>query len=209
MTLVALTGGIASGKTTVANRFRELGAAVIDADVVAREVVEPGTIGLQKIVAAFGQHLLNDDGTLDRKELGAIVFGNPERLQMLNAIVHPGVRKRAAELFEIAYTEEPARIIVYDVPLLAEGEIPIEWDEVVVVTAPNAIRHRRLTTLRGYSDSEAWARINSQSTEEERLSLATAVIDSSGTLEQTLEKADAVWQKFVDKYSALDSVDSE
>lgn len=209
MTLIALTGGIASGKTTIANRFRELGAAVIDADIVAREVVEPGTIGLQKIIATFGRQLLNADGTLDRKELGDIVFGNPERLQTLNAIVHPEVRKRAAELFELAYAEDPERIIVYDVPLLAEGEIPIEWDEVVVVTAPNSIRHRRLTTLRGYSDSEAWTRINSQSTEEERLALATAIIDSSGTLEQTLEKADAVWQKFVAKYSAANNAHSE
>src|SRR4051794_20105434 len=156
---VGLTGGLASGKSTVAAMLRELGAIVVDADVIAREVVEPGTPGLAAVVAEFGPEVLTEDGRLDRPKLGAIVFGDPDRLKALNAIIHPLVRDRFAEL-EASAGEDA--IVVQDVPLLAENGLGWLYEVVVVVDAAPETQLDRLVRLRGMSPEEARARMAAQ-----------------------------------------------
>ncbi|KQQ19694.1 dephospho-CoA kinase [Rathayibacter caricis DSM 15933] len=193
MHLVALTGGIASGKSTVARRLAEHGAVVVDADRLAREVVEPGEPALGAIAERFGASMLRKDGTLDRAALGALIFSDAQARADLNAITHPAVTTRSQRLFAAAAEADPHAVVVYDVPLLAEGRGVGEFDEVVVVHAPQDVRIERLVTLRGLSETEARARVTSQASDEERLALADRVLDSSGTLEQTLARADALW----------------
>ena len=195
MQLIGLTGGIASGKSVVAGRLAEHGAVVVDADQIAREVVEPGTPGLARIATEFGDAVITADGSLDRAALGAIIFRSPEKREALNAITHPAVATRSHELFEAAAAADPGAIVVYDVPLLVEAGRSDEFDLVVVVDASTETRLARLTQLRGMSRDEAMHRINSQATNTERLAIADVVIDSNGTLEQTLEQADALWEK--------------
>jgi dephospho-CoA kinase len=205
MYLIGLTGGIASGKSVVARRLGQLGAVVVDADVLAREVVEPGTRGLADIEAEFGAAVLAADGTLDRPALGAVVFSDPDKLARLNAITHPAVWRRARELFAEAEASDPDAIVVYDVPLLVEasGDRPITFDLVVVVQAESETRLRRLVELRGLAPDEAARRIRSQATDAERLSIADVVIDSDGTLDETLEQVDALWAKLTAPPSAV------
>jgi dephospho-CoA kinase len=194
MLLIGLTGGIASGKSVVAKRLTELGAVHVDADLLAREVVEPGTPGLAAIEREFGPSVISADGSLNRPALGAIVFTDPERRLALNAITHPAVWQRAKELFAEA---GPDDVVVYDVPLLVEasGERPITFDLVVVVNASTATRLDRLVELRGMTREEALHRLNSQATDTERLAIADVVIDSNGTLEETLSQVDRLWAK--------------
>lgn len=194
MHLVALTGGIASGKSTVARRLAEQGAVVVDADVLAREVVEPGEPALAAIVERFGSSVLRADGTLDRAALGAVVFSDASARAELNAITHPAVGERSQRLFAEAAAADPHAVVVYDVPLLAEGRGAGEFDEVVVVHAPEAVRVERLVALRGMTEAEARARVSSQASDEERLALADVVIDSSGSLDETVARADALWE---------------
>jgi dephospho-CoA kinase len=203
MYLVALTGGIASGKSTVARRLSELGAVIVDADVLAREVVEPGTEGLARIAETFGPSVITADGALDRPALGAIVFADPQKRAALNAITHPAVWKRAKELFAEAEAVDEHAVIVYDVPLLVEAEAdrPITFDLVVVVHAGAETRVERLVTLRGMSRAEATSRIRSQASDAERLAVADVVIDSDSTLEQTLHQTDELWERL--RLSAL------
>ena len=189
--LAALTGGIASGKSTVARRLAELGAHVVDADVVAREVVEPGTTALAAIAEEFGGGVLTAEGALDRAALGAIVFADPERRRRLEAITHPAVKERSRSLF--AATDGPGEVVVYDVPLLAESRGADGFEAVVVVEAPASVRLGRLEELRGMPRAEAERRIAAQATDEERRALADHVIDSSGSLEHTLAQTDAVF----------------
>jgi len=189
--LAALTGGIASGKSTVARRLAELGAHVVDADVVAREVVEPGTIALAAIAEEFGGGVLTAEGALDRAALGAIVFADPERRRRLEAITHPAVKDRSRSLFAAA--DGPGEVVVYDVPLLAESRGADGFEAVVVVEAPASVRLGRLEELRGMPRAEAERRIAAQATDEERRALADHVIDSSGSLEHTLAQTDAVF----------------
>ena len=195
--LVALTGGIASGKSVVAARLAELGAVVIDADRVAREVVEPGQPALARIAEQFGPEMIASDGSLDRSALGALIFQDPEARQRLNEITHPAVRQRSHELFTAAEAADPDAVVVYDVPLLIDGhESRVdEFDLIVVVHADPQTRLQRLVELRGHSHDEALHRINSQATDAERLAVADLVIDSDGTLDETLEQVDALWQK--------------
>lgn len=195
MFLIGLTGGIASGKSVVSKRLAELGAVIVDADVLAREVVAPGTEGLSDIRSAFGPTVITADGSLDRAALGAIVFADPDARSVLNGITHPAVWRRARELFAKAAAENPDAIVVYDVPLLAEvqAERAIDFDLVVVVHADAATRIRRMTELRGMSREEAAHRINSQASDAERLAIADLVIDANGTLEETLAQADRLW----------------
>jgi len=195
MYLIGLTGGIASGKSVVARRLAELGAVHVDADVLAREVVEPGTPGLAAIVEAFGSGILQADGSLDRPALGAIVFSDPEKRLALNAITHPAVWRRARELFDAAEAADPQAVVVYDVPLLVEaaGDRPIRFDLVVVVNASTATRLQRLVELRGMTREEATHRLNSQATDTERLAIADVVIDSNGTLDETFAQVDMLW----------------
>lgn len=190
MTFIGLTGGIGSGKSTIARRLADHGAVIIDADVVAREVVEPGTPALSEIVALFGASVLTAEGTLNRPALGEIVFTDHHARQQLNAIVHPAVQDRTRELF----TEAPqGSVVVYDVPLLVETANPYEFDAVIVASAPEHIRVARLMEHRGMLESEALARIQSQAPEEERLKIASHVIDTSGDINHTYAQVDALW----------------
>lgn len=196
MLLVGLTGGIASGKSVVATRLAEHGAVVVDADAIAREVVEPGTPALAHIAREFGPEVIAADGTLDRSALGAIVFADAERRQALNAITHPAVRERSHARFAEAAARDPGAIVVYDVPLLAEGRIDDgEFDVVVVVHAPAEVRVERLVSLRGMTRAHAEDRIRSQASDAERLAIADLVIDTSGTLDETLARADDLWRE--------------
>ena len=195
MKLIGLTGGIASGKSTVASRLVEHGALLVDADVLAREVLEPGTTGLAEVERVFGSSVIASDGSLNRPALGAIIFADSDRREALNAITHPAIWKRAKELFEAASAENPDVVIVYDVPLLAEAaaDRPMKFDLIVVVQADIEKRIDRMVELRGMSRGEAEGRLRAQASDEERLRFADAVIDSNGTLEHTLEQVDELW----------------
>jgi dephospho-CoA kinase len=195
MKLIGLTGGIASGKSTVAKRFATHGAVVVDADALAREVVEPGTPGLAEIERTFGPSVISPDGSLDRPALGAIIFADPDKRAQLNAITHPAIWQRGKELFAAAEAADPDVIIVYDVPLLAEAaeDRPMRFDLIVVVHADIETRIERMVSLRGMSRDEAEGRLRAQASDAERLKLADAVIDSSGTIEHTLEQVDSLW----------------
>ncbi|QHC58534.1 dephospho-CoA kinase [Rathayibacter sp. VKM Ac-2760] len=195
MHLAALTGGIASGKSTVARRLAEHGAVVVDADRLAREVVEPGEPALAAIAERFGPAVLRADGSLDRAALGAVIFSDPAARQDLNAITHPAVSLRSQELFAAAASADPHAVVVYDVPLLAESRGAGEFDEVIVVHAPREARVERLIALRGMTEAEARARVGAQASDEERLALADAVIDASGALDETLAQTDALWER--------------
>jgi len=196
--LIGLTGGIASGKSAVAQRLASHGAVVIDADMLARDVVEPGTPGLAAIAERFGSAVIAPDGRLDRAALGAIVFGDERARLDLNAITHPRVKTLALQLMTEADAADPDAIVVYDVPLLLEAssqEGYHRFEKIVVVSADPATRIRRLVELRGMSETEATRRIASQATDAERLAIADVVIDSNGTLEQTLAQADDLWER--------------
>ncbi len=195
MYLIGLTGGIASGKSVVAKRLAEHGAVHVDADVLAREVVEPGTPGLAAIEQRFGSSVIAADGTLDRAALGAIIFSDPGAREALNAITHPAVWARAKELFDAATAADRNAVVVYDVPLLVEASSsrPMQFDLIVVVHAELETRLRRLVELRGMTRQEAAHRVNSQASDAERLAIADVVIDSNGTLDETLAQADELW----------------
>lgn len=197
MFVVALTGGIASGKSTVARRLVELGAVLVDADRVAREVVEPGTPALAAIAARFGPDVIDAEGRLDRPALGAIVFRDDASRLALNAITHPAVWRRVTELFAEARAGDSDSIVIYDVPLLVEasGERPLGFDRVVVVHADREERIRRLVEIRGLDRADAERRLDAQASDEERLAVADTVIDANGTLEHTRDQVDALWDE--------------
>jgi dephospho-CoA kinase len=187
---VGLTGGIGSGKSEVSRRLEALGAVLVDADAIAREVVEPGTPGLAAIAREFGARVLRADGTLDREKLGSIVFADETRLKRLNAIVHPLVGRRTKELVDAA---PPDAIVVHDVPLLAENDLAAMYDLVVVVDAPVEEQVRRLTTMRGMTEEAARARIAAQAGRERRRAIADRVIDNSGPIEALAAQVDELW----------------
>jgi dephospho-CoA kinase len=193
MPLVALTGGIASGKSTIARRLAEHGAEIVDADQVVRDVQEPGSPVLSAIAAEFGGDVIRADGSLDRARLGARVFGDPDAVQRLNAIVHPAVRRESQRRFAQAFAADPGRVVVYDVPLLAEARLDDPWDLIVVAHAPVEVRRRRLIDLRGLSETDADARISSQVPDADRLRLADAVIDTALSIDDTLAQTDRLW----------------
>jgi len=191
---IAITGGIGSGKSAVSARLAAHGAIVVDADAIAREVVEPGTPGLAELVAEFGTAVLRADGSLDRPAMAALVFSDPQRRRALEAIVHPLVAARSTELLAAAPADA---VVVYDVPLLAESMRTTRaaghgFDSVVVVTAPRDLRVRRLVG-RGLTAADAEARIDAQASDEERRAIADHVVDNSGTLDDLDEAVDAVW----------------
>jgi dephospho-CoA kinase len=194
MPLIALTGGIASGKSTIARRLASHGATIVDADQVVRDVQQPGSPVLAAIADEFGEGMLRPDGSLDRAGLGARVFGDPEAVQRLNAIVHPAVRIESQRQFEAALAADPDAVVVYDVPLLAEARLGEPWDLIVVAHAPAEVRLRRLVELRGMSEDDAAARIRSQVSDEERLSIADVVLETAGPLEETLRQTDRLWE---------------
>lgn len=191
---MGLTGGIAAGKSVVAGRLAELGATVVDADRVARDVVEPGTPALAAIAEHFGGEVIRSDGSLDRAALGAIIFTDPAKRAILNGITHPAVLAESHARFAAA-AADGASVVVYDVPLLAEGTRADEFDLVVVVHASEQTRIERMVTLRGLGRSEALTRIGSQASDADRLAIADEVIDSDGTLQQTFDQVDALWAR--------------
>lgn len=197
MDVIALTGGIAAGKSTVAARLAEHGAIVIDADQLAREAVAPGSPGLAAVVERFGAAVLTDDGALDRSALGSIIFGDATERAALNAIVHPEVRRLYRAHVDRIAEVAPDAIVVYDVPLLVEARAANEFTLVVVAHAPAEVRVDRLVALRGLDRASAQARVQAQASDAERLALADVVIDTSGTLESTIEQVDALWRRLV------------
>jgi dephospho-CoA kinase len=191
---VGLTGGVASGKSTVAAVLRDLGAWVVDADVLAREVVAPGTPGLAAVVAEFGSDVLAPDGSLDRGRLGSVVFADPARRAALEAIIHPLVRARAAEIEE----EAPAgTLVVHDIPLLVETGQARDFDAVIVVDAPEDLQVERAVRERGWSAEEARARIAAQAGREERRAAATHLVDNSGTTEDLRQRVAEVFEELL------------
>lgn len=188
---VGLTGGIGAGKSTVASRFVELGATLVDADLVAREVVQPGTPGLAEVLAAFGDRVLNPDGTLNRPALAAIVFDDPAARQRLNNIVHPLVGRRTAELVAAAPSDG---ILVQDIPLLVENRLGSAFQLVVVVDASVEERVRRLMAKRGMTVGEASARIATQAGEAARRAAADVWLDNSGSADEIRGAVDRLWR---------------
>jgi dephospho-CoA kinase len=187
---VGLTGGIGSGKSEVARRLAARGAVVIDADVLAREALAPGTDGLAKVVAQFGDAVLAPDGSLDRPGLGRIVFADPQRLAALNAIVHPYVGRRSQELIAAAPADA---VVVYDVPLLVENNLAPSYDVVVVVDVPPETQLARLTQQRGMTEADARARMSAQAAREQRRSVADVVIDNDGELKSLDAQVAQLW----------------
>ena len=194
MLRVGLTGGIGSGKSTVSRRLARLGAVVLDADRIAREVVEPGTPGLAALVAEFGPQILAADGTLDRAALGAQVFPEPAALARLNAIVHPLIGGRTVELTADAERAQVG-VLVHDVPLLVEGGLHGSYDVVVVVDAAPEVQLDRLTRLRGMTEAEARDRMARQATRADRLAVADVVLANEGTPRELERQVDALWQR--------------
>lgn len=202
MPLVALTGGIASGKSTIARRFAHHGAVIVDADQLVRDVQQPGSPVLTAIAAEFGQRMLRADGSLDRAALGARVFGDDAAVARLNAIVHPAVRAESSRRFAEAFAQDPATVVVYDVPLLVEARGGDPWELVIVAHAPADVRRRRLVDLRGLTEAEADARLASQASDEDRLAVADVVIDTAGALDETLQQVDDVWRRMDEHIAA-------
>lgn len=194
MLRVGLTGGIASGKSTVSALLAEHGAVVIDSDVLAREVVAAGTPGLADVLVAFGPGVLSDDGHLDRASMGRRVFGDEPARRRLEAIVHPRVRARAAEIEAAAPSDA---VVVHDIPLLVETGQAEEFDLVVVVDVPTEVQIERLVSQRGMEVDEARARIDAQAGRDERLAAASHVILNDVTLEQLRAAVDALWSELL------------
>ncbi|TFB99401.1 dephospho-CoA kinase [Cryobacterium adonitolivorans] len=193
MYLIGLTGGIASGKSTVAKRFAEHGAVVIDADQLARAAVAPGTDALAHIADIFGPEVIAEDGSLNRARLGSIVFGNPTALSVLNNVVHPAVRALSSAAIAVAERTDPDAVVVYDVPLLVEASVGHPFDLIVVVHADSETRVRRMVELRGMPEADARSRISAQAGDADRLAVADVVIDSMGSLDDTLAQVDRLW----------------
>lgn len=187
---VGLTGGVAAGKSTVSAMLAELGAVIIDADVLAREVVARGTPGLVAVVAEFGTELLTPDGDLDRAAMGSLVFADAGARKRLEAIVHPLVFERIVELESQAPDDA---VVVHDIPLLAESGRAATFDAVLVVHAPAELQVTRMTQDRGWTREEAEARIAAQASAEDRLALATHVIDNTGSTDELRRRVEAVY----------------
>ena len=190
MLRVGLTGGIGSGKSTVAALLAERGAQVIDSDLIAREVVEPGSAGLRAVVETFGESVLTEGGALDRQVMAARVFQDPEARERLNAVVHPLVARRSAELLEAA---APDAVVVHDIPLLVEAGLAASFPLVVVVHVDPEVRVHRLVEQRGMSSSDARARIAAQATDEQRRAAADVWLDNSGAPCRTAVAVDRLW----------------
>ena len=187
---VGLTGGVASGKSTVAAILSELGATVIDADALAREVVEPGTPGLARVVEEFGPEVLTADGTMDRAKVGEIVFNDESRRRALEAIVHPLVFERYAAL-EAAAPDDG--VVVHDIPLLAESGRAETFDAVLVVETPAEVQVERMLEHRGWTRSDAESRIAAQATPEQRRAIATHLIVNDGSRADLRRRVEEVW----------------
>lgn len=199
--VVGLTGGIASGKTTVSKMFAELGIPVIDADDLAREVVEPGTPGLQQVVEAFGEGVLDQAGRLDRKKVAELVFSDEEARKTLNAILHP--RIGAAGAARIAsYADHPAPYVIYEAALLVETGSYEAFQALVVVSAEESVQRLRLIARDGFSVSEANARLEAQFPLERKVAFADHVISNNGDLDGTRRQVAEVHQALVARFES-------
>ena len=198
---VGLTGGVGSGKSTVSARLAELGAVVIDADAIAREVVEPGTPGLAAVVERFGTEVLDADGRLNRPRVAEIVFNDDAARADLNAIVHPLVGARTGELMSAAKDDD---IVVYDVPLLVESNMADGFEVVIVVEADPDLRVARLEQ-RGMPEADARARMAIQATDEQRRAVAGELIQNNGSREDLISAVDAVWQRLIERRGAANT----
>ena len=187
---VGLTGGVGSGKSTVAALLAEHGAVVIDADAIARAVVEPGTSGFDAVVAAFGDEVIGPDGRLDRPKLAGIVFGDESKREQLNAIVHPLVGRRTVELAQAA---PPDAVVVYDIPLLVENNMAAGFDVVLVVEAQKELRLARLAE-RGMTEKDAQGRMAAQASDEQRREVADVVIENNDSLDDLKAAVDDLWE---------------
>lgn len=192
MLKIGLTGGIASGKSLVASRLQELGAVLIDADILARQVVEPGTPGLNQLVEAFSPDILDQDGRLDRPKLGSIVFRDPAQREVLNGIVHPLVRREAAAIMENAGAGD---IVVQDIPLLVETGQGHNFHLVVVVDAPEHVRVQRMVEFRGMDPEDARSRMAAQAGRAERNAAADVILENAGSPDELLASVDALWER--------------
>jgi len=192
---VGLTGGIGSGKSAVAERLAALGAVVVDADVLARDVVAAGTPGLAEVVAEFGRRVLAPDGSLDRAALGRLVFADEAARRRLEAIIHPRVRAAARDLETDAATADPDAVVVHVIPLLVETGQADAFDRVVVVDVDPVIQLRRLVELRGMDEVEARQRIAAQASRFDRLAAADEIVDNSGSLVARHEQVDTLWHR--------------
>lgn len=199
MLKVGLTGGIGAGKSEVSRLLVQHGAVLIDADGIAREVVAPGTAGLAAVVEAFGEDVLTADGSLDRPKLGSIVFADPDKLAVLNSIVHPLVGARSRELEEAA---APGAVVIHDVPLLTENGLAPLYDLVVVVDASPETQLDRLVRLRGMTEEDARARMAAQAVREQRLEIADIVIDNDVPLDTLHKRVAEVWEELVRRAGA-------
>ncbi|REE78878.1 dephospho-CoA kinase [Paenibacillus taihuensis] len=192
---LGLTGGIACGKSTVSAMLLARGAKLVDADQVAREVVLPGEPALAAIVSEFGQAVLNEDGTMNRAQVGKLVFNNPEQLSKLNSILHPAIRKRMWERIEAYEAEDPKQLIVADIPLLFETGQDAMYDAVMVVYVPQSVQLERLKQRNQLTEEQASQRIALQLDIEEKKRRATYVIDNRGTLAETEQQIERFWRE--------------
>jgi len=190
---VGLTGGIGAGKSEVTKRFAALGATIIDADGLAREVVAVGTPGLEAVVAEFGETVRAADGSLDRDKVAALVFTDDDARQRLNGIVHPLVGERVVELMAKAQEENPDGVVINDVPLIVEAKVAERYDVIVVVDASPETQLDRLVRLRGMTERDARARMSKQASREQRLAIADHVITNDGDLVALQAQVDEIW----------------
>lgn len=192
--IIGLTGGIACGKSTVARMLERRGAAIVDADLIAREVVEPGSPVLDQIAERFGRDVLNADGSLNRKRLADIVFSDAEAKRDLEQLTHPAIRARIRERIARLERERPQGLNVADIPLLYESGLEHEYPEIMVVYVPESVQLRRLMERDGLDERQAMSRIRAQIPIEEKKRRADIVIDNSGSLRDTEEQVDRFWR---------------
>lgn len=191
---IGLTGGIATGKSTVSRMLQQRGAAIVDADQVAREVVEPHTPGWRRVRERFGEQILRPDGSLDRRALREVVFREPRARRDLNDILHPLIRRRMLEKAERLERERSGGIIVFDIPLLYESKLTHWVQKVVVVYVPEFVQIRRLMNREGIGEEEALRMIRAQIPIEEKKRMADFLIDNSGSWEETERQVDHLWR---------------
>ena len=195
MQRIGLTGGIASGKSVAAARLAEHGAVVVDHDELARDAVRPGSAGLDAVIAEFGPGVLAGDGSLDRAALGRVVFADPAARERLNSIVHPVIRRLAAEREAAVAAAHTGAVVVHDIPLLVETGQAEAFHLLVVVDAPAELRVRRLVEGRGMTPEEARRRVDAQASDADRLAVADRVLDGSGTVDHLRAQVDALWTR--------------